>query len=80
MEQLGFFACELDAEICGCLSHNGFLTRRGYEAVTASGVDVAEAIGSLDKVGSVSEMDLDADIVFDDQLLEEQHRRFHNGF
>ena len=61
--------------ICGCLAHNGFLTRAGYEAL-----DIADGSRYLDKVGSVSALvEGEGDHVFDDQLLENQYRRFLNG-
>ena len=33
----------------------------------------------VDRVGSVSASEAEAETVFDDQLLENQYRRFHNG-
>jgi len=53
------FACF--TKTCGCLSHNGFLTRAGYRAL-----DGADQVPYIDKVGSVSalvevEVDMDYD-------------------
>ena len=59
---------------CLCHAHNGFLTRKGYEAVAE-----AEQALYLDKVGSVSAMDEDEGAIWDDELLDSQHRRFLNG-
>ena len=56
---------------CNCRHHNGFLTRRGYE--------LAEEADQryLDKVGSVSGLRRDEmTMIFDDGVLDEQHRRF----
>jgi len=44
---------------CGCVSHNGFLTGRGYalaaqRSLERSGLDATEALRYLDSVGSVS--------------------------
>ena len=64
---------------CGCYSHNG-LVRRGYEQLSLPGIDKAEALVDLDKVGSVSAVRRDeTTFVFDDKLIDEQHRRFLNG-
>ncbi len=56
---------ELPGIRCGCLSHNGFLTRRGYEVA-------AEADGSyLDKVGSVSALvEVEDDFEYDLRHIE----------
>ncbi len=73
---------------CECLSHNGFLTAKGLkeaeqrelELAGFRGVDKSMAPWYLDKVGSVSALvEVEGDHVFDDQLLEDQYRRFHNG-
>ncbi len=72
---------------CSCHSHSGFLTRAGYarvaqrtsrEGLLPRGVDFYPECQYLDKVGSVSAID-QLDFIFDDAVLEEQHRRFHNG-
>ncbi len=71
---------------CECLSHNGFLTDRGYAEVAQrelglQGVDGTGASLYLDKSGSVSALaeaeDLYAHV--SDQMLLEQGERFHNG-
>ncbi len=65
--------------VCGCISHDGFLTRRGYELLQNREVDGGEALTYLDKVGSVSAVRRDETMfVFDDVLLDDQHRRFLN--
>jgi len=71
---------------CGCFSHNGFLTERGYaelaqrtsrEGLSPRGVDEMVAGKYLDKVGSVSASQRDeTSCVWDDELLDEQYRRF----
>ncbi len=65
-------------EVCKCLSHNGFLTTAGYAALDA-GLELAFG-GSdcyLDKVGSVSALEVEGELaVWDDQVLDEQYRRF----
>ena len=60
---------------CTCLAHNGFLTRRGYKFVRTCGLDKAEEFGYLDKVCSVSALEMEREPVFDDQLLENQFQR-----
>jgi len=75
---------------CGCLSHNGFLTGRGYEAAQQinlgfperprDGVDKGEPVCYLDKVGSVSGLiEIEYGEIWNDQRLDEQYRRFING-
>jgi len=72
MKQLEFtFDCY--TKTCGCLSHNGFLTRAGYRAL-----DMAAQLPYLDKVDSVSALTGPRPI-FVDEILEQQHRRFHSG-
>jgi len=69
---------------CGCYSHNSFLTKRGYELVAqrelefSVGVDTEEPFRYLDRVGSVSGS-LSPRLHWDDAVIEEQYRRFHNG-
>ena len=64
---------------CECQSHNGFLTRRGYEAARRRGVDKAEEIRYLDSSGSVSGLRRDeTEMIFCEEVLDEQHRRFLN--
>jgi len=70
---------------CSCHSHSGFLTARGIRAVAQRSLEGLEVDAMavplyLDKVGSVSGLELERDYhVFDDQLLDQQYRRFHNG-
>jgi len=62
---------------CECLSHNGFLTRRGYEAATQRGVDKAEASRYLDRVSSVSAFETETErMIFNDGVIDEQFERF----
>ena len=71
---------------CECLSHNGFLTERGYaeveqrslEGLESRGVDTGPELQYLDKVGSVSGSPL-TETHWSDALIEDQYRRFHNG-
>ena len=71
---------------CGCSSHGGFLTGKGLEETAQRSLEGLEVDGMdksryLDKVGSVSGLRRDGDLhVFDDDLIEEQHRRFLNGW
>jgi len=63
---------------CGCHSHNGFrlspegLAQREFDL---PGVDSMAARCYLDKVGSVSALELDR-LHWDDDVIEEQYRRF----
>ncbi len=68
---------------CSCHSHNGFqlspegLAQREFEL---PGVDNMEAISYLDKVGSVSGLRRDEDLyVMEDEMIDQQYRRFYNG-
>ena len=72
---------------CNCFAHNGFLTAKGLEEAAQREnvrllgcyhVDDDPGMYYLDKVGSVSGSDLMVPI-FDDSVLEDQYRRFHNG-
>ena len=71
---------------CGCLSHNGFLTAKGLKEaaqrdVFIDGVDTMDMFGYVDRVGSVSALvEVEENHVFDDQLLDNQYRRFLNGY
>ena len=58
-------------KVCGCITHNGFLTRAGYRAL-----DGAAQPQYLDKVVSVSGTFLQIEMIFDDGVIDEQHRRF----
>jgi len=77
MKQLDIFCDSEDTQRCGCHSHNGFLTRAGYRAL-----DMAEQIGYLDRVSSVSGVTDDGHVSAwpTDVVVDEQYRRFHNGF
>ncbi len=68
--------CPSDGEqysaVCGCISHNGFLTRAGYRSL-----DQAAQPQYLDKVGSVSGLRRDEiTMIFDEGVLNEQFERF----
>jgi len=71
---------------CDCRSHNGFLTAKGLEETAQRRLVLAavDAVGMsryLDKVGSVSGLRRDEiSMIFDDALLDEQHRRFLNEY
>ncbi len=75
---------------CSCSSHNGFLTAKGLalelESRTAqqTSLEGLSPSGVCDKVdihGSVSGLRRDEiKVIWDDQLLNEQHRRFLNEF
>ena len=69
---------------CDCIAHNGFLTAKGLEEAAQRFCDENEVLAVsmsdlyLDKVGSVSGS-FPEESIFEDALLEEQYRRFHNG-
>ena len=69
--------------ICGCSSHNGFLTAKGLaetaqlEFLRAQGLTRSDKGVRLDMVGSVSGLRRDEEPhVWDDEVLEEQYQRF----
>ncbi len=68
---------------CGCRSHGGFLTSRGLREVaqrSLEGLEVAD-MGLepyLDKVGSVSAPTV-LELHWDDDIINQQYRRFLNG-
>ncbi len=71
---------------CSCFAHDGFLTAAGYAAVAQRDVDIPEGVDMegdlwyLDKVRSVSGLRRDETmLVFDDELIDNQYRRFLNG-
>ncbi len=69
---------------CGCHSHNGFqLSPEGLaqREDVRYGVDTVDMFGYLDKVGSVSGLELERDLYAftDDLFIDQQYRRFHNG-
>jgi len=73
---------------CLCRSHGSFLTAKGLEeaaqrelvfaAGCAMGLTPDVHAVRLDKSGSVSASE-PMSFIFDDDVLEEQYRRFHNG-
>ncbi len=73
---------------CNCTSHNGFLTAKGLEETeqrslegfNVDGVDMWPSCQYLDKVGSVSALIEPSEPPFVDALIDEQHRRFRNGW
>ncbi len=67
---------------CGCHSHNGFLTERGYELAQQNSLEGLAPRGEsayVDKVGSVSASDGPPGPLFVDEIIEEQNRRFFHG-
>ena len=69
---------------CGCHSHNGFqLSPEGLAQRDLEGfeVDAMAAKRYLDRVGSVSGLELERDLYADvsDADIDNQHRRFLNG-
>ena len=71
---------------CDCRAHNGFLTVRGY-AENAQREDALPRVDDMDMFEyldcsvSVSGLRRDEDfLVFDDQVIDQQYRRFHNGW
>ena len=73
---------------CNCLSHNGFLTVRGYaeraqrEAAPIPELDFLADAGYIDKVVSVSASPEAGSLYagVPDALIDQQYRRFLNGF
>ncbi len=68
---------------CRCLSHDGFLTDRGYAEVAQREsdrleVDAMELSLYVDTTGSVSGLRRD-ETHWDHELLDQQYRRFHCG-
>ena len=69
---------------CSCHSHSGFLTAKGLEETaqrhSLEGLAPRGALEYLDRVGSVSGLELERDhLVFDDEIIDQQYRRFANG-
>ncbi len=67
--------------IPGHYSRNGFLTRKGIRVAqqySLEGLTDSERCVRVDMVGSVSGSRPE-EIIFDDDLLDQQYRRFHNG-
>jgi len=68
---------------CGCNGHGGFLTAKGLKEAAQrelelDGVDAMESSDYLDSMGSLSAM-TGKEVHWDEAILEDQHRRFHNG-
>ena len=71
-------------KLCSCHSHNGLIrSPEGLaQRLPVRGVEVDRMDESryLDKVGSVSALAEAEDFhVFDDEMIDQQYRRFHNG-
>jgi len=58
-------------KVCGCISHNGFLTRAGHRAL-----DGAAQKREVDRTGSVSGTFPQIEMIFDEGVIDDQHRRF----
>jgi len=73
---------------CGCYSHDGFLTVRGYAEVAQrerqlylfpeTGLTQDGKCVRLDKSSRVTASS-PVELHWDDEVIEEQYRRFHNG-
>ena len=69
---------------CGCFSHGGFLTRLGLDRVvqqnSLEGLAPRGDSAYIDKVGSVSAL-VEGEGAFwpDDEVIEQQYRRFTHG-
>ncbi len=66
---------------CGCFSHNGFLTERGYAELAQrelefGEVDVLPHSSYVDSRVSVSAL---VEFEFNDEILDQQYRRFLHG-
>ena len=68
---------------CGCYAHNGLvLSPEGLaqREVKLNGVDSMQSSVYIDSGVSVSGLELERDFhVFDDEIIDSQYRRFHNG-
>jgi len=69
---------------CDCRAHGSFLTAKGLgetaQQISLEGLAPRGVREYIDRVGSVSALvEVEENFVFDDQLLDEQDRRFHNG-
>ncbi len=69
---------------CGCYSHDGFLTKSGYDLVAQRealrpALDDMQLSMYLDKVGSVSGSGSPSLHWDSDMKIDQQYLRFHNG-
>jgi len=69
---------------CSCHSHNGLLTAKGRAAaaqrLSLEGLVPRGELEYVDRVDSVSALaEAEGAHVFDDELIDEQYRRFLNG-
>ncbi len=76
----------MTSAICNCMAHNGFMTAKGLEEAAQRELELDALLAVeapspyLDKVGSVSAMvEVEDAYVWDDRVLDEQHRRFLDG-
>ncbi len=75
----------MKAQACSCRSHGGFLTAKGLEEAAQRKcsqleLDAMGLPGYLDKVVSVSAVGRDeTTFIFDDEVIDEQFRRFREG-
>ena len=74
--QLSFL--DLYGGACNCMSHNGFLTRLGYAAVDAGWplTGPTECVRLDTSVSVSASVEVEDGHVFDDQIIDEQYRRF----
>ena len=67
---------------CSCSAHGSFLTAKGLEEAaqrfSLEGLDSRDGIREVDRVVSVRAVDRDRDPIWDDDLIDSQHRRFLN--
>ncbi len=69
---------------CSCRSHGSFLTAKGLaeaeQRFSLEGLAPRGLLEYVDKVGSVSALaEAEDSHVFDDEVLDQQYRRFLNG-
>ena len=68
---------------CDCRSHNGFLTAKGLaEAAQQTSLEGLAPRGVpeyVDRVGSVSGLELEREVHVSDEIIDQQYRRFLNG-
>ena len=67
---------------CTCSAHGSFLTAKGLEEAaqrfSLEGLDRLRGLSEVDRVVSVRAVDRDRDHVWDDDVIDSQHRRFLN--
>ena len=72
------------ARNCGCFAHDGFVLGSEYQGpaqqLSLEGLTPLGDCDIVDIPGSVSALVEPSEPIFVDELLDQQHRRFHNDF